>query len=312
MRIWVVSETNAGTLNQALGVAEELSSEPIIKIVRKERGLRRLLFPFRQDRREAQPDIIVSCGRISERFVRIMKRSFGNRPFAVHLQPPAPENDCFDVVFVSRHDWQAKFGSQPRFRPMLGVPHRMKAERLAGERDAARAKWAPHDERVVALLIGGPSKAFIIDDETLRNLEAAVLLLLSQGWKVLATMSRRSPKEIAERLGKITEKRFRLWNFDGDNPYAEYLAAADAFLVTEDSVTMISEAAASGKPIHTLPLGIRSVAEAEKFTRFHADLLSKGVARPFQGNIEMFTYPPQNETVRIASAVRQLFLSAQA
>ena len=57
-----------------------------------------------------------------------------------------------------------------------------------------------------------------------------------------------------------------VWDDTGDNPYYAYLAVADALLVTADSVSMISEAAATGKPVHIIELDGGDA----KFARFHA------------------------------------------
>ena len=42
---------------------------------------------------------------------------------------------------------------------------------------------------------------------------------------------------------------------DLDNPYYGYLALADEFIVTADSISMLSEACATGKPVHMFDLG---------------------------------------------------------
>ena len=65
----------------------------------------------------------------------------------------------------------------------------------------------------------------------------------------------------------------------GDNPYYAYLAVADALLVTADSVSMVSEAAATGKPVHIIDLGGGDA----KFARFHETMREAGITRPFAG-----------------------------
>ena len=47
--------------------------------------------------------------------------------------------------------------------------------------------------------------------------------------------------------------RFR--SGDPDNPYFGILALADAFIVSSDSVAMLSEAAATGRDVHIFDLG---------------------------------------------------------
>ena len=104
------------------------------------------------------------------------------------------------------------------------------------------------------------------------------------------------------RLGKFPGM---IWDGNGDNPYFAYLALADALLVTADSVSMISEAAATGKPVHILDLDGGNA----KFSRFHAAMRAAGITRPFSGPIESWTYPIQDDTARAGAALRALVLT---
>ena len=91
------------------------------------------------------------------------------------------------------------------------------------------------------------------------------------------------------------------WDGAGENPYFGYLALADAIVVTGDSVAMVSEACATGKPVHVygLPGG------SAKFERFHQDMRDAGCTRPFHGVIEKWTYQPPDETARVAAEIRR-------
>jgi mitochondrial fission protein ELM1 len=91
------------------------------------------------------------------------------------------------------------------------------------------------------------------------------------------------------------------WDGRGENPYFGYLGLADAVIVTADSVTMISEAAATGKPVHVAALEGGSA----KFRRFHAAMQEAGVTRPFAGRLEDWRYEPLDEAARIATEVRR-------
>ena len=90
----------------------------------------------------------------------------------------------------------------------------------------------------------------------------------------------------------------------GDNPYYAYLAIADALLVTGDSVSMVSEAAATGRPVHILDLDGGDA----KFARFHKTMREAGITRPFAGKIESWGYAPLDDTARAGAAVRALVL----
>ena len=94
----------------------------------------------------------------------------------------------------------------------------------------------------------------------------------------------------------------RFWDGTGTNPYFAYLGLADGFVVTADSVNMVSEAASTGKPVHVFDLDGGSA----KFQRFHDRLRAAGVTRPFAGRLERWSYAPLDDTRRVAEAVRTL------
>jgi len=81
------------------------------------------------------------------------------------------------------------------------------------------------------------------------------------------------------------------------------LAHADAILATEDSVSMVSEACATGKPVYSVPLEGRS----ERIARFLGGLEADGIARPFAGRLESWRYEPPDDTARAAAAIVRRF-----
>ena len=77
------------------------------------------------------------------------------------------------------------------------------------------------------------------------------------------------------------------------------LALARHIVVTEDSVSMISEAISIGKPVYVAVMagGNRRLAQ------FHASLAEDGIVRPFDGRLAEWRYEPVNETPRIVAEV---------
>jgi len=67
---------------------------------------------------------------------------------------------------------------------------------------------------------------------------------------------------------------------------------------------MISEAAATGKPVHILGLEGGDA----KFDRFHAAMRNAGITRPFAGRVENWRYQPLDDTARAGAALRALVL----
>jgi mitochondrial fission protein ELM1 len=104
---------------------------------------------------------------------------------------------------------------------------------------------------------------------------------------------------------RLAELPVAIWDGAGDNPYYAYLAIADALLVTADSVSMVSEAAATGKPVHILGLDGGDA----KFARFHETMRKAGITRPFTGQIECWSYKPPYDTARAGAALRQRVLT---
>jgi mitochondrial fission protein ELM1 len=120
--------------------------------------------------------------------------------------------------------------------------------------------WQPSFEAmkqpVTALLIGGPTKPYRMD-------EAVIGRLLQQAEKQLAggslfiSTSRRTPDAVVDylRQHKPPDSTLYCWQpDDSNNPYFALLGLADYFVVTGDSLSMMVEIARLGKPLAIYPL----------------------------------------------------------
>jgi mitochondrial fission protein ELM1 len=76
--------------------------------------------------------------------------------------------------------------------------------------------------------------------------------------------------------------------------------------VTADSISMISEAAATGKPVYVIELDGGS----RKFARFHQAMRDAGITRPFTGAVETWRYTPPGDTERAAVEIRRRLAKA--
>jgi mitochondrial fission protein ELM1 len=89
------------------------------------------------------------------------------------------------------------------------------------------------------------------------------------------------------------------WDGTGDNPYFGFLALADYIIVTEDSVSMASEALSTGKPVYIAALE----GGARRLDMFHKILQEQGYTRPFTGLLEQWNYVPPDDTQRVAQEI---------
>ena len=155
----------------------------------------------------------------------------------------------------------------------------------------------------IAVLIGGSNKIYTMTEETVRRLaERLKALAAEEGAGLLVTPSRRTGESNVRALRAALEGApAAIWDQQGDNPYFGYLGLADHIVVTADSVTMISEACATGKPVYVVDLDGGS----PKFQRFHDALREAGYTRRFDGRLDPGPAKTLDETAAVAAEIHR-------
>lgn len=311
--IWAVHDGKIGMANQALGLAEAVAVVLNGIVVEKRLAVRapwrwlppqawlaplKALYPAGDRMAPPWPDILVSCSRLAAAPALAAKRASGGRIFWVQVQDPHYARREADLIVMPRHDGN---GGANAF-VTSGAVHRVTPARLAEGARRFGPTLAAVKRPLVAALIGGDSRAYRLTPERLSALTKQLASVAAQGFGLAITTSRRSGPRVASLLRRALPGAF-IWSGDGENPYFGLLALADAFVVTADSVNMVSEAAATGKPVYIAELEGGSA----KFARFHAAMREAGVTRPFTGVIERWTYTPPDDTARAAAEVARRF-----
>lgn len=310
--VWVLHDGKAGMASQALGLAEATGFPFIEKRLAIRFPWTRLpprlwLLPFQATGNMGArltapwPDLVISCGRNAAMPALAIRRASGGCAVAAQIQNPGVGHSEFDLLIVPDHDRLRG----PRVFMTKGAVHRVTQARLAAEQKRFK-ELAVMPRPILAVLIGGTNKAYRL---TLRRLgeiaDSLAAILRADGGSALVTPSRRTgPAGVALLHDRLKGVSAAIWDGSGENPYFAYLALADAFLVTADSISMISEAAATGKPVHVFDLDGGNA----KFTRFHAAMQTAGITRPFAGRIDSWSYPIRDDTARAGAAVRSLVL----
>ena len=248
------------------------------------------------------PDFVIACGRNTAMPALAIRRASGGRTIAAQIQDPGIGRGEFDLSIVPEHDRVRG----PRVVVTRGAVHRVTPARLAAERGRS-PRLAAMPRPILAVLIGGSNKAYRLTLSRVEEIADSVALILRQrGGSALVTPSRRTgARGMASLQERLTGLPAAIWDGTGENPYFAYLALADAFLVTADLVSMISEAAATGKPVHIFDLDGGNA----KFARFHQIMRNAGITRPFTGQIEEWSYPVPDDTARAGATLRALILS---
>lgn len=313
LSVWIVTDGRAGIEAQALGLAEAIARRAPIALTTKRVRLRspwswmpaglvpapRQALTIGSDPIDPPwPDIFIGCGRASIPFALGMRDWSRGKTLVVQLQDPRMNPREFDVVIPPMHDGL----EGANVLPIVGACNRITPEKL--ENALSQYKTVHLEELPAprfAVLIGGKSKRQDISPARARDIAHSLVAVQREtGGALMATLSRRT--------SHAARTQFRTWlaphcavfyEDEGANPYPAILGAADHVFVTADSVNMATEAAATGKPVHILAVDGR----LGKLARFHQSLARRGCARPFNGKLETWSYPPLLETDRAAAAV---------
>ena len=252
------------------------------------------------------PDLVVASGRASVVPALACKRQLD--ACVVYIERPPVPPDCFDAVICAHHDHL----SGDQVLPITGAIGTVRPDLLQARSAAAKERFATIPAPRTALLLGGDNRAFSLTAELCRQLAKQLHRALAQrGGGLLVTASRRTDPAATRALTEALEQ-FGVPTFcysgggdnPADNPYEDMLAAADEFMVTADSVNMLSETCATGKPVYIVPLRTKKWPRGlGKFQHFHEQLQQGGHARLWRGDFESWQAVPLAEAERAADFV---------
>ncbi|HEY3887428.1 MAG TPA: mitochondrial fission ELM1 family protein [Caulobacteraceae bacterium] len=304
---WFMTTGEAGFRSQARGLAERLARDPRELVV----GLRfpwnrlpvgltpdpfALLDPARDRPAPPWPDLLISCGRRTVALAMAIRRASKGRTLAVHVQDPLVRPEGFDLVIAMQHD--AVYG--PNVLKVVTALHGVTPEKLAEAGGAWRDRLGAGP--LAGVLIGGPTggKAF----PTAAFIAALTRLRSEQGVRLVIAPSRRTPPSLVAGVTAAFagDPGVLIWDRQSDNPYLGILALADRLVVTSDSVSMISEALATGHPVE-----IFGAPQNARHARFLRTLFDDGLIDPFTGGpAAARDRRPVDATDFAAQAVRRL------
>jgi hypothetical protein len=295
----------AGYEMQAVGVAEALGLKPVLKRVTPGAPYS-WLSPWGPAAPDTQitppwPDLVIAGGRQAIPYARTIKRKSGNRTLVVVFQDPKVNPAKFDLVWAPTHDQL----TGKNVLITLTAPHRITAETLAKDADRLRRRYASLPDKKIAVVLGGPNKAYRFSADDMRHLAKSLKTLAeTENAGLIITTSRRSSAEATAALRQeLTSVPHDIYDSLSDpaeeNPYPGMLGLAEAIVVTSDSHNMVGEATVTGKPVYVVELKGGS----PKFRRFLDALYINNVARQFDGLLETWSYAPLNATQEIAAAI---------
>ncbi len=254
-RTLIVTDGKIGDLVQCRGVAQAmgLSAEelvvslqppyswfaPRLGVDRRTRGIAR---------EAGDADIVIASGRRAAPMLRAIKTAPGRNSFTILLKDARQGSRLADFIWVPEHDPLRG----PNVMTTLTSPHILSGGRIEAERAALPADIAELPRPIATVLLGGPSGRNRFSDGNIDTFCAGLQTLAADIGSFLLTPSRRTPPAFANRVAAALKRGgrpVRVWNGEDPNPYLSWMAAADVLVVTGDSVNMVGEAAAMGRPV---------------------------------------------------------------
>ena len=301
---WAVTTGEAGMRTQARGLAQAVAEVVVEKTVPSRWG-GLWPWPSRGGARDRfappWPDLLVTCGRRSAALSVALRKASGGRIVTVHVQDPRRDAAAFDLVVAMEHD---AIPAGPGVIKVATALHDLTPEKLALAAGPWRRRFAALGAPLAGVAIGGTSRRGAFTGEHGRRLVGALTRLQREAGVALAiTPSRRTPLAIRRLLREAfaDDPRVFLWDLTGENPYRAILALVDRLVITGDSVSMVSEALASGHPVEVLDLGF------PRYAPFLHALEGRGLIRRFEGEgAPPPARSPVNATLEAAAAVRRL------
>jgi mitochondrial fission protein ELM1 len=196
------------------------------------------------------PDLVIAIGRRSVPVARWIKARSGGRTRLVHLGRPRAPYAWFDLIVTT---------------PQYALPRRANMVDLllplVPERRAGTGGFDDLPRPRVALLAGGDVGPWRFDAALAARLGADASGLAQRlGGALLVATSRRTSVAAAAALVAAIGAPARVHRFGQGSDYDAIVGAADGFVVTADSVSMMADAAATGRPLLLAPVGHRPTA----------------------------------------------------
>jgi len=237
------------------------------------------------------PDLVIAVGRRTVPVAQWIRRQNAGRTRLVHLGRPRAPLSWFDLIVTT-----PQYGLPERSNvvqnpvPLTPDPAAIPEDVL----DQWRARLAHLPRPWIAVLAGGSRTPYRFDVTAARDLGLrASALSASRGGSLLVTTSPRTGDEVGNALAQaIVGPHFTyLWQAGTDNPYKAFLVLADRFIVTGESVSMVTEACRTGRPtqIFQVPRKKKRRSYGNKFDEPLRDWLTGRGVSGGERDVEKFT-----------------------
>ena len=207
-------------------------------------------------------DLFVGAGSTSYYALKFYARRYA-KPSVALMYPKGYRKD-FSVIIAGAHD-------RPKPRANLKIsPVSLSFSRPQGLYQPQR--------KSIGFIIGGPNSCFEMGDEILKQIEGVRAQFADCEFAL--TTSPRTPQATESALEKLGWDYSVIYSREPVNPIGDFLAQCEWVFISEDSVSMISEAVSNGSASVAI-LNLKRKDAHNKFDDFISALVSTGHARRY-------------------------------
>lgn len=153
---WILTNSNAGALTQAIGLAENMGLNAEVKHIQRVlpfslippfmKQLGRLSINFTtkdsSDIKPPWPDVVIACGAQSVHFCLYIRKQSKGKSLCIYLQDPKIPSNNFDLVIKMEHDSiQGENVIESKLSLNRITPKKLEQEKL--KHDALLKKYPP-------------------------------------------------------------------------------------------------------------------------------------------------------------------------
>ena len=243
-------------------------------------------------------DIIISCGRKSVIPSIFLKQKYGNKVMNIHIQDPKVSLHNFDFIVAPEHDGL----NGKNVLTSKGAIHYLRNNEL--EENVNYLKPRLNKEKIVSLIIGGPTKYYHYDDIAINDIFSKIKNnFINKNFQLIFIPSMRTPKNIIEKAKDYFDDNQIIITDVDKKAYLSALKLADYIVVTCDSTSMISEAAITGKPIYVAQIATSRT--NKRFKKFFELFKSLNIIKDLDNSLNEWNYDKLNETDRISRYIKE-------
>ena len=243
-------------------------------------------------------NIVISCGRKSVIPSLYLKNKYKSKIINIHIQDPKVSLSNFDFIIVPEHD--SLFGEN--VVTSKGAIHYLTNDELIENENYLKPR-IDSQKKIISFIIGGPNKYYDYNDKIIDEIFLKIENnFIKNNYQAIIIPSMRTPKSIIEKAKNYFDKN-QIIVFDVDKKaYLSALKLADHIVVTCDSISMISEAAITGKPIYVVQMP--SIKSNQRFKEFFNLFESLNIIKNLDSAVEKWDYEKLDETNRISGYIK--------